>query len=103
MLSFVHPAGETGKPLPLSRLSTNYPQPTTCTSLPFVFTFAKPLQDREAGPLGVGNRERLQLGWRMECGDDLAHGLFAGRALSQRRGAQRPAQREGAAAHLAFA
>src|SRR5439155_23973802 len=72
-------------------------------SLPLVLAFADPLQDLEARLLGVGNRKRLQLRRRMKGREGLAHRLPARGALSQRRGPQRPAQRESAAAYLALA
>lgn len=85
-----------------SRFSHLTIQPIT-NSLPFIFAFADLFEHGEPGLFGVRNGQRLELGRRVETGNDFAHRLFAGRAFGQLRRAQRPAQREPPAAHLALA
>jgi len=83
-------------------LSTFNFQPAT-GSLLLIFTFAEPFEHGEPGFFGVGDGERLELVRRAESGKDFAHRLFASRTFRQLRRAQRPAQGELAAAHLALA
>ena len=77
-------------------------QPSTNLLL-LIFTLAEPFEHGEPGLFGVRDGQRLELVRRIEGGNDLAHRLFAGRTFRQLRRAQRPAQGELTAAHLAFA
>ena len=50
------------------------------SSLPFVFALVDTLEHSEPGFLCVRDGERLELGWRVEHGNHLAHRFSAGRA-----------------------
>jgi len=84
----------------LPRSFTARPQPL---SLLLIFALAQPFEHGKSGLFGVGDGQRLELVRRAESGKDFAHGLFAGRAFRQLGRAQRPAQGEPPAAHLALA
>ena len=71
--------------------------------LPLVLALADLFEHGKPGLFGVRNGQRLELVRRIEGGNDLAHRLFARRAMRQRFGRERPAQRELPAAHLALA
>ena len=70
------------------------PPPSAPNLLLLVLALAQALQHGKPGLFRVGNRERLELVRRRECGDHFAHRLFARRTPGQFRSAQRPAQRE---------
>ena len=73
---------------------------STPASQLFIFALAPTFKDGEALVLRVGERKPERC---VESGNDLAHRLFARRALRERLGGHGPVQRELAAAHLAAA
>src|SRR5688572_471672 len=78
---------------------------TSCrtASLPLVLAFAYSLQNCEPGIFRIRNRQRLELGGRIDLRNDFADRFAAKRALGQRRAAGRSPQAELTAANLAVA
>ena len=71
--------------------------------MPLVFPLVDPFEDGEPGFFRVCDRKRFQLNGGAEIGEDLAHGLLAGRAIRERLGGKWPSKGELPAAHRAAA
>ena len=72
-------------------------------SLPLIFALVEAFEDGKAGFFGIRDGEGLEFMGGGEAGYDLAHGLFAGRAIGQGFGREGAVEGEIAAAGPALA